>query len=259
MEQPNVLERVWYLVENGVQVIPLAPGHKFPSMRGWQNFGIGSRQELEGYVNSNYGFGIKPNGDWVYIDLDSDHEGGSDGVSTFFEVVPKSTMQPTVYAKKRGSRNLHLFYRNNLNTQERRTGNEQLAPGLEFSARDSQVRIEPAYYFCNLDYNRPFLDQLAPIPEQLEPALTPIKKPERYLNSKQRANNISKYLAKCEPFQPGGRSSGYRNLVFVMVIKWGMPYDEVKPALDEWDKHNGDFQGSEPAEYEHATRDPLTK
>lgn len=259
MNETEITARIWYLVENGLQVVPLTPGKKYPDFKGWQSFGIGSIQELEGYVKRRYGFGVKPNGDWTYFDLDSDHEGGADGVTAFSEVVPKATAQPTVYARKPGSRNLHLFYRNNLHTEQRLTGNNAIAPGLEFSARDSQVRVEPAYVFGNLDYNRPFLEQLAPIPAEFEPALTPIAKPACYVNSKKRANNIAAYLAKCEPFQPGERSTSYRNLVYIMVVKWGMPYDEVKAAVDDWDLTNGDYQHAEPAQFEHATREPLTR
>lgn len=245
-----------YLLENGVQVIPLAPGKKFPITKDWQDYHIQTANELYTLVKQGHGFGIKPNGSWVYVDIDGDHAAGVDGRATWQEIVPRETADETLIATKANSRNLHMFYRNNLNSNERRTGNSAIAPGVEFSARDSQVRIEPAYHFYNLDRSRPFLDQLAPIPYQLEPALTPIVTERDYTRAPKRANNIACYLAKCEPFGEGERSGGYRRLVYTMVVKWGMPYDEVKAAVDEWDLQNGAFSRAEPRQYEHATRDP---
>ena len=253
-EKSQTWQVVKYLLQNGVQVIPLAPGKKYPTFNDWQNSTVDMR-DLEKYIITGHGFGIKPNGDWCYIDLDGDHTDGVDGVINFFSAIPRKAAQ-TLYARKEGSKNLHLFYQNNLHTNLRATGDSALLPGVEFSARDSQVRINPAYVFQNLDLTKSFLEQLAPIPRQLEPALTPVVKPESYKTTKQRANNISAYLRKVSAFERGERSMQYRKLIFVMVVKWGMPYDEVKTAVDAWDLQNGAFQLDEPSQYEHATRPP---
>lgn len=260
MDENKTWNVVSYLLNQGVQVIPLAPDKKYPTMKGWQNYNIQTPKELECYIKTGHGFGIKPNGDWCYFDLDGDHVEGVNGVETFYSAFENISDAATIYAKKPNSDNLHLFYRNNIHSHERYTGNDAIADGVEFSARDSQVRIEPAYEFKNLDLGLPFLEQLSLIPEQLEPALMPVARPKRqYKPAKARANNIARYLAACEPFPEGERSSSYRKLIYTMVIKWGMPYDEVKPAVDSWDKENGGYQFIESGQYEHATRDPLTK
>ena len=260
MDENKTWNVVYYLLSQGVQVIPLAPGKKYPTFSGWQDYTIQTPKELENYIRTHHGFGIKPNGDWCYFDLDGDHVDGVNGVDTFFSLFDNVNQAATLYARKPNSENMHLFYRNNINSHERFTSTNAIAPGVEFSARDSQVRIEPAYEFCNLDLDIPFLDQLSLIPEQLEPALTPIVRPTRQKKPRwKRSNNIQKYLAACDPFPEGERSMGYRKLIYTMVVKWGMPYDEVKTAVDAWDLENGDYQGQEPGQYEHATREPLTK
>ena len=255
-EMNAVYKLVCYLRLNKVQVIPLAPGKKYPTFKNWDTYELNSLDTLKSMIRAGFGFGIKPNGLCAYVDLDTDHAAGVNGVATYSEIIPKGKRQSTLYATKIGGDSLHLFYRNNLSTTARRTGNDEIAPGVEFSARDSQVRIFPGYQFANLDYTRGFLEQLAPIPYELEPALAPIIPPQVQKTSKQQRGNIAAYLKHVEPFEPGGRSSGFRKLTFLLVMKHGLDYDKVKQALDAWDMENGAFQLAEPDQYAHATRNP---
>lgn len=256
-QQKKRIALVTYLIDNGIQVIPLARGKKFPTVSGWQNIYM-EHDEVTTYVLSGYGFGIKPNDDFAYIDIDGDHVDGVSGLDNWFSIVNNFTM-PTVWALKEGSNNMHLFYANTTHDDSRFTSTEALADGVEYSARDSQVRICPAYEFQNLDLTRPFMEQLAPVPDEvleLIAAYNTAKKNRPYVPEKRQANNIKAYLKACDPFPQGERSLGYRRLVYTMVIKHGMPYDDVCEAVTEWDFKNGDFQHDEPKEWYHATRNP---
>ena len=254
-KQRATFELCQYLMREGVHVVPLAPGKKYPTMKDWPNYHIKDDTELEALVLSYHGFGIMPGGSWVYVDLDCDHSDDVDGVRDYMELVPRDKMVPTLKATKPGSRNVHLFYRNSTGTQARRTGDAAVIPGVEFSARDSQVRLT-GYEFQNLDMTRGFLDQLADMPTELAAAVEPVAAEKTYTRAAKRSNNVAKYLAKVAPFEPGNRQSGYRLLVYTMVEKHGMDYDEVKAALDEWDAANVGFAADDPREYEHATRRP---
>lgn len=253
MDKKELIKIAKYFYRNNIQILPITPNHKYPAyIKEWQNFSFKNEQEIEEYINKGYGLGIKPNMDFCYFDLDSDH-GEYDGVENFKQVVPHVD---SICAVKPDSKNVHIFYQSP-DFRFRLTGNEAITQGVECSNSDSFIRIEPAYHFVNLDFNKPFISQLASMSEFLEELIKvslPIKRP--YETKKNRTHHISNYLAKISPFEVGSRSESYRKLVYTMCIKNDMPYDEVREAIIKWDSKNINFQDSEPSQFFHAIREP---
>lgn len=239
-----------YLLDNGVQVVALAPNLKYPIYKDWQKVRL-TKEQIFRAIDKNHGLGIKPNNDFIVVDLDSDH-GDYDGVSNFTDNFEDMR---TLTATKPNSQNQHRFYKNTYDLDIRLTGNQAVLKGVDIFSRDNQVRALPAYDFINLDFTRPFIEQMSDAPERFELLKYYERKTETY--KRKGKHNIKKYLDKVEPFGEGSRSENYRKLVFVMVVKNGMDYDEVKTAIDEWDLTHGDFQHDEPSQYEHATREPM--
>lgn len=252
MDKGRVFEIGSYFLEQGYQVLPITPTHKYPAyIDDWQNFRFSGVNELASYINRGYGLGLMPNNDFVYFDLDTDH-GDYNGLENFKGLVSHCD---SLYAIKSKSKNLHMFYKYP-GFDFRFTGNQAILPGVECSTRDSFIRIEPAYEFRGLDLTIPFEDQLNNMNQKLTEILRisrPIEKP--YKTKSKRKHHIDKYLAKIPPFEVGSRSQSYRQLVYTMVVKNGMQYDEVREAIIQWDKDTIDFQDDEPDQFFHAIRE----
>ena len=245
----EMIKLAYYLIDNDIQVVALAPGLKYPTYPNWQNIHL-TKDEICRAISQGWGIGIKPNDDFVVVDLDSDH-GEYDGVSNFNNNFGD---QHTLLAMKDESNNQHLFFKNTYNLKVRLTGNASILDGVDIFTRDNEIRSLPAYEFLNLDYNRPFIEQLSESPRQFELLKFYESKPETY--KPHGKHNIDNYLKKVDPFSTGSRSESYRRLIYTMVVKNGMAYDDVKQAVDEWDAKTIDFQSEEPDQYEHATREP---
>lgn len=257
-EMRDKIDLLYYLVDNQVHIIPLAPGSKHPKIKDWLNYWVDD-WKIPYYVANGYGFGIIPDETWLYIDIDCDHTSGSDGLSNAKEIIKDEEFN-TLTAKKHGSRNLHLFYRNtNQFDVFRYTGNKAVRDGVEVSSKRSQVRIFPDYKFTNLDMTKPFMDQLLPRPVALEPTPEKVHKVVNHnIGSKRMSiKALKSYLSKVEEFEPGTRSDSYRTLMYTLVIKNNCNPITAKKYVDEWDESHGNFKKDDEASYEHATRNPL--
>lgn len=252
IEKERIIELAEYFIDNGIHVVALDPGKKYPTYKNWQR-GRLSKEQMKRAINKGYGVGIIPHGDFVVVDLDTDHKDGSNGLEYYNAVYPNSD---TLTAYKDGSDNQHRFYKNTYSLNVKLTSNEALMPGVELFTKNQQLTTLPFYDFDNLDLTRPFLEQLSASPKGFELLHKYERKQREIHQSNFTHHNIENYLAKIEPFEAGTRSESYRKLMFTMVVKNGMPYEDVYEAIRDWDAKTIDYQSEEPYQFEHAIREP---
>lgn len=243
------IELAHYFMYQGIHVVALTPNKKYPNYKDWNNKRL-TIEQLERAIKKGYGLGLVPHGDFVVVDLDSDHDSG-DGVTAFTDTFPDA---PTLTAIKPHSPNQHRFYKNNLGLKVRKTGNNAIMNGVDIFTHENLITTLPFYTFIGLDYSRPFLDQLQPSPAMFERLRVyethhqPTKQPTN------RKHNIANYLAKVQPFDIGSRSSSYRRLMFILTQKNGMDYDEVFEAIVKWDRETINYQAEDSNSFFHSLR-----
>lgn len=252
IKKERMIELAEYFIDNGIHVIALDPGKKYPTYKNWQR-GRLSKEQIQRAINKGYGVGVIPHDDFVVVDIDTDHKDGSNGLDYYNAVYPDSD---TLTAYKEGSNNQHRFYQNTYSLNIKLTSNEALMPGVELFTKNQQLTTLPFYDFDNLDLTRPFLEQLSASPKEFEQLHKYEHKQRDVHQSNFTHHNIENYLAKIEPFEVGSRSESYRKLMFTMVVKNGMPYEDVYEAIREWDAKTIDYQSEEPYQFEHAIREP---
>lgn len=252
IEKERMIELAEYFIDNCIHVIALDPGKKYPTYKNWQR-GRLSKEQMTRAINKGYGVGIIPHGNFVVVDIDTDHKDGSNGLDYYNAVYPDSD---TLTAYKEGSNNQHRFYQNTYSLNIKLTSNEALMPGVEMFTKNQQLTTLPFYDFDNLDLTRPFLEQLSASPKEFEQLHKYEHKKREIHKSNFTHHNIDNYLAKIEPFESGSRSESYRKLMFTMVVKNGMPYEDVYEAIRDWDAKTIDYQSEEPYQFEHAIREP---
>lgn len=245
-----------YFYRQGYQVLPYEKGSKHPFSKNWSDFRFKNEAELTKWVESGNDLGLLPNNDFIWVDLDTDH-GDYDGRENYFDFITNA--DPSVFAYKPLSDNLHIFYKPSIEIQQ--TGDKSLLDGVEISSQVMPIRINGSYLFQNLDLARPFIDQLYDLPDKIIKLHELMNRPVPIKNHSKKqkiykSHNIVNYLKKVAPFEDGGRSTSYRKLIYTMVVKNGMPYELVKPLVDKWDESTIGFASEEPSEYEHATRNP---
>lgn len=251
-QKERMIELSNYFIDNGIHVVALDPGKKYPTYKNWQK-GRLSKEQMNRAIKKGYGVGIVPHGDFVVVDIDNDHKDGSNGLGYYKITYPNSD---TLTAYKEGSKNEHRFYQNTYSLNVKLVSNEAIMPGVEIFTKNQQITTMPFYEFDNLDLNVPFLEQLADSPADFN-QLHQYERKQRYTKQSNFTNhNIKNYLAKIEPFSVGSRSESYRKLVFTMVVKNNMPYEDVRDAIIEWDADTIDYQGEEPYQFEHSIREP---
>lgn len=253
MEKERILELANYFIDNGIHVVALTPGKKYPNYKNWQTVSL-SKSQISRAINNGYGLGIVPHNNFIVVDLDVDHEDNVNGKANF-DFNFREVVEPLT-AYKENSQNEHRFYQNTYNLDIRLTGNNAILSGVDIFTKDNLITTLPFYDFDNLDLTIPFIDQLPKAPVQMEQLHAWEHQTPKQENSKYRKHNIKNYLAKVEPFSEGGRSEGYRKLMFTMVIKNGMPYEDVYEAIRDWDAKTIDYQSEEPYQFEHAIREP---
>lgn len=252
IKKERMVELAEYFIDNSIHVVALDPGKKYPTYKNWQH-GRLSKEQMIRAINKGYGVGIIPHGDFVVVDIDTDHKDGANGLDYFNGVYQGSE---TLTAYKENSNNQHRFYRNTYNLDIKLVSNEAIMPGVEIFTKHQQLTTLPFYEFDNLDLNIPFLEQLADSPADFN-QLHKYERKQRYSKQSNFSNhNINNYLAKIEPFSVGSRSESYRKLMFTMVVKNGMPYEDVYEAIREWDANTIDYQSEESYQFEHAIREP---
>lgn len=245
-----------YFYRQGYQVLPYEKNSKHPFGKNWSDFRFKNEAELTKWVESGNDLGLLPNNDFIWVDLDTDH-GDYNGRENYFDFITNA--DPSIFAYKPLSDNLHIFYKPSIKIQQ--TGDKSLLEGVEISSQTMPIRINGSYLFQNLDLARPFIEQLYDLPDkiiklhELMNRSVPIKNHSKK-QKVYKKHNIVNYLKKVAPFEAGGRSTSYRKLVYTMVKKNGMPYELVKPLVDKWDESTIGFASEEPSEYEHATRNP---
>lgn len=258
---PWNVEILQYLHSQGLQLIPLNYKGKESRIPDWPNLHLGLGELEEDAFRRGWGMAILPHGDFCFIDVDSDHNSGADGMSQFKAM----HMPKTVYCYKQNSRNIHAFYRMPEHLGIRLTGQQAPAPGLELASEKSHCRVTGDYHFNNLDITKPWLDQLAPLPEGIFQSLKEIKRRQalpKYVPTfrGKGSGSPARYLAKCDVPGDGEHQSGYARLMFLMVVKNHMDYSDCVKAITEWDRDEGDnYQRSEPDQWRHAIRDPRKK
>jgi hypothetical protein len=245
-----------YFYRQGYQVLPYEKGSKHPFCKNWSDFRFKTEEELTKWVESGNDLGLLPNNDFIWVDLDTDH-GDYDGRENYFDFITNA--DPSIFAYKPLSDNLHIFYKPSIKIQQ--TGDKSILEGVEISSQIMPIRINGSYIFQNLYLDRPFINQLYDLPDKIIKLHELMNRPVPIKNhsKKQKVykkHNIVNYLKKVAPFEDGGRSTSYRKLIYTMVVKNGMPYELVKPLVDKWDQSTIDFASEEPYEYEHATRYP---
>ena len=251
-QKERMIELSNYFIDNGIHVVALDPGKKYPTYKNWQK-GRLSKEQMNRAIKKGYGVGIVPHGDFVVVDIDNDHKDGSNGLGYYKVTYPNSD---TLTAYKEGSKNEHRFYQNTYSLNVKLVSNEAIMPGVEIFTKNQQITTMPFYEFDNLDLNVPFLEQLADSPADFN-QLHQYERKQIYTKQSNFTNhNIKNYLAKIEPFSVGSRSESYRKLVFTMVVKNNMPYEDVRDAIIEWDADTIDYQGEEPYQFEHSIREP---
>ena len=72
-------------------------------------------------------------------------------------------------------------------------------------------------------------------------------------------HNIENYLKKVPQFEVGGRSASYRKLIYTMVVRRGMVYEDARDAIIKWDADGINYQEEEPTQFYHSIRNPLTR
>lgn len=251
-KKERMIELSEYFIDNGIHVIALDPGKKYPTYKNWQR-GRLSKEQMQRAINKGYGVGIIPHGDFVVVDIDTDHKDGSNGLDYYNAVYPNSD---TLTAYKDGSNNEHRFYQNTYSLNVKLVSNEAIIPGVEIFTKNQQITTLPFYEFDNLDMSRPFLEQLSASPKGFEQLHKYEHKQREVHQSNFTHHNIENYLAKIKPFEAGSRSESYRKLMFTMVVKNRMPYEDVYEAIRDWDAKTIDYQSEEPYQFEHAIREP---
>lgn len=244
------------LITSGVQTLPVIPNGKRPPFNDWQDYYL-DMDTAHRFISKGFGIGIKPNNDFIYIDIDNDHKSDSKGSDSLTGIITPDELK-TLSQTKLGGNNRHLFYKYNDRYKGRFTGNQELLKGVEVSSERSFIRVFPNYQFDTRELLEVgnFYECLNDFPSSLQPFFTHsnIITPRR--NKKRLDGNIRAYLRKVQPFTEGSRQQSYRMLIFNMVIKNEMPYNDVVKAVEEWDRENGNYQDEEPDQFYHALRDP---
>lgn len=241
-----------YFINQGIHVVALTPNKKYPNYKGWQTKRL-TIEQVDRALDNGYGLGIVPHGEFVVVDLDVDHESGANGVDNF---ISNFNDYATTTAYKDNSENEHRFYKNNYGLNIRKTGDNAIIDGVDIFTKDNLITTLPFYYFEDLDLTQPFLEQLSPSPERFELLKVYEEKPVERQKSNYTKHNIENYLKKVESFTEGGRSAGYRKLIYTMVVKRGMLYDDVRDALIKWDADGINYQDEEPSQFYHSIRNP---
>lgn len=255
-EVHNQLQQlVEVLFNSGVHVLPIVPGTKRPPFKDWQDVHL-KPEQFEYYIKNNYGIGIMPHTDFIFMDIDNDHSEDVQGTKELSKVITPNNLKTLSQTKLEGN-NRHLFFKPSPNVSGKWTGDQAILSGVEVSSERSFIRLYPDYQFDTdeLLTKGNFYDCLTGFPEELIPYFKPSSIPMPMPNKKRLKGNIDAYLKKVEPFPEGERQSGYRQLIFNMVIKNGMPYNDVVDKVIEWDLKNGDFQDEEPEQFYHAIRE----
>ena len=247
-----IKELAHYFINQGIHVVALTPKKKYPNYKGWQTKRL-TIEQVDRALDNGYGLGIVPHGEFVVVDLDADHEGGANGVENFsanFETYR------TLTAYKPNSTNEHLFYKNNFGLNIRKTGDNAIIDGVDIFTKDNLITTLPFYKFDGLDLTSPFLDQLLPSPERFELLKVYEDKPVEAPKSNFTKHNIENYLKKVPQFEVGGRSASYRKLIYTMVVRRGMVYEDARDAIIKWDADGINYQEEEPTQFYHSIRNP---
>lgn len=247
-----IKELAHYFINQGIHVVALTPKKKYPNYKGWQTKRL-TIEQVDRALDRGYGLGIVPHGEFIVVDLDADHESGVNGVENF---ISNFDDYATITAYKDNSTNEHRFYQNTYGLNIRKTGDNAIIDGVDIFTKDNLITTLPFYYFEDLDINKPFIEQLAPSPERFELLKVYEDKPIEQPKSNYTKHNIDNYLKKVEPFTEGGRSAGYRKLMYTMVVRRGMIYDDVRDALIKWDADGINYQEEEPNQFYHSIRNP---
>lgn len=247
-----IKELAHYFINQGIHVVALTPKKKYPNYKGWQTKRL-TIEQIDRALDKGYGLGIVPHGEFVVVDLDADHEGGANGVENF---TANFKTYRTLTALKQNSTNEHLFYKNNFNLNIRKTGDNAIIDGVDIFTKDNLITTLPFYSFDGLDLTAPFLDQLLPSPERFELLKVYEDKPVEVPKSNFTKHNIEKYLKKVPQFEVGGRSASYRKLIYTMVVRRGMVYEDARDAIIKWDADGINYQKEEPTQFYHSIRNP---
>lgn len=250
-----IKELAHYFINQGIHVVALKPKKKYPNYKGWQSKRL-TIEQVDRALNKGYGLGIVPHGEFVVVDLDADHEGGANGIENF---IANFDHYATITAYKDNSTNEHRFYQNTYGLNIRKTGDNAIIDGVDIFSKDNLITTLPFYYFDGLDLNKPFLEQLGPSPERFELLRVYEDKPVEAPKSNFTKHNIENYLKKVPQFEVGGRSSSYRKLIYTMVVRRGMVYEDARDAIIKWDADGINYQEEEPTQFYHSIRNPMTR
>lgn len=247
-----IKELAHYFINQGIHVVALTPKKKYPNYKGWQTKRL-TIEQVDRALDNGYGLGIVPHGEFVVVDLDVDHEYGANGVYNFTNNFDNEL---TITAYKEKSSNQHRFYRNNYDLNIRKTGDNAIIDGVDIFTKDNLITTLPFYEFYGLDLRKPFLEQLAPSPERFELLKVYEDKPVEVPKSNFTKHNIENYLKKVPQFEVGGRSASYRKLIYTMVVRRGMVYEDARDAIIKWDADGINYQEEEPTQFYHSIRNP---
>ena len=175
-----------YFYRQGYQVLPYEKGAKHPFGKNWSNFRFKNEAELTKWVESGNDLGLLPNNDFIWVDLDTDH-GDYDGRENYFDFITNA--DPSVFAYKPLSDNLHIFYKPSIEIQQ--TGDKSLLEGVEISSQIMPIRINGSYIFQNLYLDRPFINQLYDLPDKIIKLHELMNRPVPILKNKRFTRNIT--------------------------------------------------------------------
>lgn len=192
MRQYTNYELIKYLLDNGLTLFPMivaSDGNKFPDKekadpekgilngpdmrtKDWTEYlNLSTIDDYAKYLDKyikrpGHHFAVMPFNDILGVDFDPGHE--RDGylsqdaqLKKLMDVLGRT---PTLYARKKGSKNIHFFYKASvsINTVD---AMKELRVSVDFFSCRHSVRMLPEYYFCNLDIDKPLIDQLADTPK----------------------------------------------------------------------------------------------
>lgn len=175
-----------YLVAQGISLIPIKNKRpykkkaeegekKFTEMYNsdWVEYlHLHSLNEYADYLKvhskkKDCGFSVVLHDDFLVIDFDPGHEqaGMLPPREQLSQLMKLLKHQRTLYAKKDGSMNLHLFYKSPVQSLNDIGFLKSLGISCDVFTVSRHTRIIPDYYFANLDFSKGFIEQMAYCPD----------------------------------------------------------------------------------------------
>jgi len=139
------------LARYGWRVVPIVPGEKRPSMKGWQHAATNNQNTIDNWWNgiySRHGLGIatgpQPNGqNLIVVDVD---EHGQSGTETLARLVDKHGPLPDTLQVATGNNGRHIYLLAPPDLVVRNDAGRALGPGIDIRGDGGQVLAPPTVH-----------------------------------------------------------------------------------------------------------------